>query len=135
MNLSTITSTIARNNITNKTDRKNKKKNVYLWELKRYIETHDTNLEIDIFPSTPEHRGIQTLKELIIQEMNHSILFEFDYSPMEKDWLFIRNKEENDDYLNLMFINNVWEEEYFLYSKRNFNDSYESLGNGVITFQ
>src|SRR5690606_39185676 len=134
MNLSTITSTIEWNNTTGKIDRNNKKKKVYLWELKRFIKINETNIDVDIFPSTPEHRGIQTLKELIIQEMNHSILFEFDYSPMEKDWLCIRNKEDNDDYLNLMFINNVWEEEYFLYSIRNFNDSYESLGNGLITF-
>lgn len=134
MNLSTITSTIEWNNTTGKIDRNNKKKKVYLWELKRFIKINETNIDVDIFPSTPEHRGIQTLKELIIQEMKHSILFEFDYSPMEKDWLCIRNKEDNDDYLNLMFINNVWEEEYFLYSIRNFNDSYESLGNGLITF-
>jgi len=118
--------------IANKSNRKNKNRKFYLWELKRFKEQKKNDFEMDIFPSTSEKRGIQIIKTQILSEINFRNIFDFNYVPIEKDFLSIRNIKDNDEYLNLYFRHGKWEEEYFLYTLRNYKDEYIVIGKGQV---
>lgn len=98
----------------------------------RFEEQKKHNIEIDIFPSTSEKRGIQIVKSKLISEINLRNIFDFSYVPIDKDFLSIRNIKDDDEYLNLYFRYDKWEEECFLYALRNYKDEYIVIGKGQV---
>ena len=53
---------------------------------------------------------IQNVKEEIIEKINAENVFSFDYEPKEGDYLSIKNNLRKNEYLNLIFMNNLWVE-------------------------
>lgn len=118
--------------IPNKSNRKNKSRKFYSWELKRFKVQMKHSFEIDIFPSTSRDYGIQIIKSEILTEINTRNIFDFNFIAAEKDFLSIRNLKDPDEYLNLYYKNGKWEEEYFLFTFRNYNDEYFLLEKGQV---
>jgi len=121
--------------IHNKKNRKNKKRRFYKWKLERLIESieENTSYQIDYFPSTSNLVGIQKVKDLFIEQLNSTNFFGSKYHPKEKDYLSIIYSKDRDEYLNLIFINNEWKEEYFLNSLRIIGkDIYSEIENGEL---
>lgn len=114
--------------------KKNKTQNLYSWTIERFKEHQTSTLDIDIFPSSPKEKGIQQFKNEFIFELNHRNIFDFDFAPLEKDYLSIFNKKEKESYLNLIFIHGEWEEEYFINSIRDYLDIYIEFESGIFEF-
>ncbi|CAL2094412.1 hypothetical protein [Tenacibaculum sp. 190524A05c] len=110
---------------------------MYKWTLERIISTNNSNtIEIDYFPSSSENGLIQTLKTEIITKLNSCNVFDFDYIPFEKDYLNITNQKNEDEYLNLIFLEGIWIEEKHLNDLRNPNlDNYKTLEIGDLELQ
>ena len=79
--------------VPNKNSRKNRNRNFYFWKLERFIKNNKNDIEIDVFPSSSENTNIQNIKDKIIFEINNFNIFDFEFLPMEKDYLSIVNKK------------------------------------------
>lgn len=116
--------------------RPNKKKEpqtIYSWKLERLKESMESFM--DVFPSTPADDGIQQYKEEIISNLNTKNLFDFEYIPKERDFLSIQLKSSPYIYLNLIFIEEQWIEEYYVCNLRGPADEYIVLKNGSINLE
>ncbi|MBB6332847.1 hypothetical protein HNP24_003850 [Chryseobacterium sediminis] len=110
-----------------------KKNSKYYWVLETVTgKNEDTENVIDYFPSSSETGYIQDIKEEIIKKINSEHLFSFPYTPKEGDYLSIKNNLRKQEYLNLIFINNIWIEEIYMCSYRECDtDIYTTIKTGV----
>ena len=110
--------------------RKNSK---YYWVLETVTgKNEDAENALDYFPSSSETGYIQDVKEEIIKKINSEHLFSFPYTPKEGDYLSIKNNLRKQEYLNLIFINNIWIEEIYMCSYRECDtDIYTTIKTGV----
>ncbi|KAA2217764.1 hypothetical protein [Chryseobacterium sediminis] len=110
-----------------------KKNSKYYWVLETVTGKNEaTENVIDYFPSSSETGYIQDIKEEIIKKINSEHLFSFPYTPKEGDYLSIKNNLRKQEYLNLIFINNIWIEEIYMCSYRECDtDIYTTIKTGV----
>lgn len=120
------------NNIPNRSNRKNKNRLFYSWKLERFANTISADFEVAIFPSKSKASGIQIIKFYLLKAINSSNLFDFQYSPKEKDYLSIINLSDKDEFLLLIYINGSWIEEEYLNASRNYFDQFIELENGYL---
>jgi hypothetical protein len=110
-----------------------KKNSKYYWVLETVTgKNEDVENALDYFPSSSETGYIQDIKEEIIKKINSEHLFSFPYTPKEGDYLSIKNNLRKQEYLNLIFINNIWIEEIYMCSYRECDtDIYTTIKTGV----
>ncbi|MDR3025750.1 MULTISPECIES: hypothetical protein [Chryseobacterium] len=110
-----------------------KKNSKYYWVLETVTgKNEDAENALDYFPSSSETGYIQDIKEEIIKKINSEHLFSFPYTPKEGDYLSIKNNLRKQEYLNLIFINNIWIEEIYMCSYRECDtDIYTTIKTGV----
>lgn len=110
-----------------------KKNSKYYWILETITGKNDNSeVSLDYFPSSSETGYIQDIKEEILQLINSEHLFSFPYTPKEGDYLSIKNNLRKQEYLNLIFINNIWIEEIYMCSYRECDtDIYTTIKTGV----
>ncbi|MDW9382638.1 hypothetical protein [Chryseobacterium sp. JV558] len=110
-----------------------KKNSKYYWVLETVTgKNEDAENALDYFPSSSETGYIQDIKEEIIKKINSEHLFSFPYTPKEGDYLSIKNNLRKQEYLNLIFINNIWIEEIYMCSYRDCDtDIYTTIKTGV----
>ncbi|WP_223601176.1 hypothetical protein [Chryseobacterium sp. GVT01B] len=110
-----------------------KKNSKYYWVLETVTgKNEDAENTLDYFPSSSETGYIQDIKEEIIKKINSEHLFSFPYTPKEGDYLSIKNNLRKQEYLNLIFINNIWIEEIYMCSYRECDtDIYTTIKTGV----
>ncbi len=110
-----------------------KKNSKYYWVLETVTgKNEDVENTLDYSPSSSETGYIQDVKEEIIKKINSEHLFSFPYTPKEGDYLSIKNNLRKQEYLNLIFINNIWIEEIFMCSYRECDtDIYTTIKTGV----
>ncbi|MGN7709408.1 hypothetical protein KYG33_19370 [Chryseobacterium sp. D764] len=110
-----------------------KKNSKYYWVLETVTgKNEDVEHALDYFPSSSETGYIQDIKEEIIKKINSEHLFSFPYTPKEGDYLSIKNNLRKQEYLNLIFINNIWIEEIYMCSYRECDtDIYTTIKTGV----
>ncbi|UKB84892.1 hypothetical protein LF887_04480 [Chryseobacterium sp. MEBOG06] len=110
-----------------------KKNSKYYWVLETITgKNAETENYVDYFPSSSEKGYIHDIKDQILEKINSEHLFSFPYTPKEGDYLSIKNNLRKQEYLNLIFINNIWIEEIFICSYRNCDtDIYTTLKTGV----
>lgn len=110
-----------------------KKNSKYYWVLESVTgKNEDAEYALDYFPSSSETGYIQDIKEEIIKKINSEHLFSFPYTPKEGDYLSIKNNLRKQEYLNLIFINNIWIEEIYMCSYRECDtDIYTTIKTGV----
>ena len=122
--------------IQNRNNRKNKRRKFYDWKLDRFymkakpeIQIFDNYALMDVTPFIPS--GIlQNLKEEFLAEINSRQIFDFDYQPVEFDFLTINNPKVIDDWLHLIFINDSWIEHHWYEKIRNPKDTYLEFKSG-----
>ncbi|WP_435524269.1 hypothetical protein [Chryseobacterium indoltheticum] len=98
-----------------------KKNSKYYWVLETITGKNNTSTEFDEddFQMISSETGfIQNVKEEIIEKINAENVFNFDFEPKEGDYLSIKNNLRKKEYLNLIFMNNVWTEEIYMCSYR-----------------
>ena len=87
-------------------------KNIYIWILRSYVGSKESLIRGKIMKSTEDfENGISA--ENIISKLNHGNIFDFDYTPQERDTLDISFNAENRaeyKYFTLIFINEIWQE-------------------------
>lgn len=112
-----------------------KKNSKYYWVLETITGKNDTSTEFDEddFQMIGSETGfIQNVKEEIIEKINSENVFNFDFEPKEGDYLSIKNNLRKKEYLNLIFMNNVWIEEIYMCSYRDCEgDIYTTIKTGV----
>lgn len=112
-----------------------KKNSKYYWVLETITGKNDTSTEFDEddFQMISSETGfIQNVKEEIIEKINAENVFNFDFEPKEGDYLSIKNNLRKKEYLNLIFMNNVWIEEIYMCSYRDCEgDVYTTIKTGV----
>ncbi|MBD3906634.1 hypothetical protein NAL32_20360 [Chryseobacterium sp. Ch-15] len=112
-----------------------KKNSKYYWVLETITGKNDTSTEFDEddFQMIGSETGfIQNVKEEIIKKINAENVFNFDFEPKEGDYLSIKNNLRKKEYLNLIFMNNVWIEEIYMCSYRDCEgDIYTTIKTGV----
>ncbi|WP_175621475.1 hypothetical protein [Chryseobacterium schmidteae] len=112
-----------------------KKNSKYYWVLETITGKNDTSTEFDEddFQMIGSETGfIQNVKEEIIEKINAENVFNFDFEPKEGDYLSIKNNLRKKEYLNLIFMNNVWIEEIYMCSYRDCEgDVYTTIKTGV----
>ncbi|MBW3523096.1 MULTISPECIES: hypothetical protein [unclassified Chryseobacterium] len=112
-----------------------KKNSKYYWVLETITGKNDTSTEFDEddFQMISSETGfIQNVKEEIIEKINAENVFNFDFEPKEGDYLSIKNNLRKKEYLNLIFMNNVWIEEIYMCSYRDCEgDIYTTIKTGV----
>ncbi|MBO6184426.1 MAG: hypothetical protein J6O88_07000 [Chryseobacterium sp.] len=112
-----------------------KKNSKYYWVLETITGKNDTSTEFDEddFQMIGSETGfIQNVKEEIIEKINAENVFNFDFEPKEGDYLSIKNNLRKKEYLNLIFMNNVWIEEIYMCSYRDCEgDIYTTIKTGV----
>jgi hypothetical protein len=112
-----------------------KKNSKYYWVLETITGKNDTSTEFDEddFQMINSETGfIQNVKEEIIEKINAENVFNFDFAPKEGDYLSIKNNLRKKEYLNLIFMNNVWIEEIYMCSYRDCEgDIYTTIKTGV----
>lgn len=112
-----------------------KKNSKYYWVLETITGKNDTSTEFDEddFQMISSETGfIQNIKEEIIEKINTENVFNFDFEPKEGDYLSIKNNLRKKEYLNLIFMNNVWVEEIYMCSYRDCEgDVYSTIKTGV----
>ncbi len=117
-----------------KLSRKNKHRQFYKWKLERFVNNKESENQFDVFPSTATGMGIQHHKVEILYELNGQNIFDFEYTPLEKDYLSINNNKNDGDYLNLIFLNGKWVEEYYACFFTSPFDEYVLLNTGELEF-
>lgn len=112
-----------------------KKNSKYYWVLETITGKNDTTAEFDEddFQMIGSETGfIQNVKEEIIEKLNSENVFSFSYEPKEGDYLSIKNNLRKNEYLNLIFLNNLWVEEIYMCSYRDCEgDIYTTIKTGV----
>lgn len=112
-----------------------KKNSKYYWVLETITGKNDASSEFDEddFQMISSETGfIQNVKEEIIEKINAENVFSFDYEPKEGDYLSIKNNLRKNEYLNLIFMNNLWVEEIYMCSYRDCEgDVYTTMKTGV----
>jgi hypothetical protein len=87
-------------------------KNVYIWTLARYIGSKESRIRGKIMkPSKDFENGITADK--IISKLNAGNIFDFDYTPQERDTLYISfNAQHRAEYkyFSLIFRDKTWQE-------------------------
>ena len=83
-------------------------------------------------PTRKRGNSEEKIKEEIIEKMNAENVFNFDFEPKEGDYLSIKNNLRKKEYLNLIFMNNLWVEEIYMCSYRDCeSDVYTTIKTGV----
>ncbi|MBD8082458.1 hypothetical protein [Chryseobacterium caseinilyticum] len=112
-----------------------KKNSKYYWVLETITGKNDVSAEFDEddFQMISSETGfIQNVKEEVIEKINAENVFSFSYEPKEGDYLSIKNNLRKNEYLNLIFMNNVWVEEIYMCSYRDCEgDVYTTIKTGV----
>lgn len=112
-----------------------KKNSKYYWVLETITGKNDASAEFDEddFQMISSQTGfIQNVKEEVIEKINAENVFSFSYEPKEGDYLSIKNNLRKNEYLNLIFMNNLWVEEIYMCSYRDCDgDVYTTIKTGV----
>lgn len=112
-----------------------KKNSKYYWVLETVTGKNDTSAEFDEdgFQMISSEMGfIQNVKEEVIEKINSENVFSFPFEPKEGDYLSIKNNLRKNEYLNLIFMNNLWVEEIYMCSYRDCeSDVYTTIKTGV----
>lgn len=112
-----------------------KKNSKYYWVLETVTgknEVTEAPEEDDYLMVSSETGFIQNIKEEIIEKINAENVFSFDFEPKEGDYLSIKNNLRKNEYLNLIFMNNLWIEEIYMCSYRDCEgDVYSTIKTGV----
>ena len=110
-----------------------KKNSKYFWILETITGKVETPSETEDFGLISSEPGfIQDIKEEILETINTENVFSFDYEPKEGDYLSIKNNLRKNEYLHLIFLNNVWVEEIYMCSLRECDtDIYTTIKTGV----
>ncbi|WP_312078208.1 hypothetical protein [Chryseobacterium sp.] len=112
-----------------------KKNSKYYWVLETITGKNDSSAEFDEdnFQMISSETGfIQNVKEEVIEKLNSENVFSFSYEPKEGDYLSIKNNLRKNEYLNLIFQNNLWVEEIYMCSYRDCEgDVYTTIKTGV----
>lgn len=112
-----------------------KKNSKYYWVLETVTgknEVTEAPEEDDYLMVSSETGFIQNIKEEIIEKINAENVFSFDFEPNEGDYLSIKNNLRKNEYLNLIFMNNLWIEEIYMCSYRDCEgDVYSTIKTGV----
>lgn len=112
-----------------------KKNSKYYWVLETITGKNDSSAEFDEdnFQMISSKTGfIQNVKEEVIEKLNSENVFSFSYEPKEGDYLSIKNNLRKNEYLNLIFQNNLWVEEIYMCSYRDCEgDVYTTIKTGV----
>lgn len=112
-----------------------KKNSKYYWVLETITGKNDSTAEFDEdnFQMISSETGfIQNVKEEVIEKINSENVFSFSYEPKEGDYLSIKNNLRKNEYLNLIFLNNLWVEEIYMCSYRDCEgDVYTTIKTGV----
>lgn len=112
-----------------------KKNSKYYWVLETITgknEVSEQSEEDDYLMVSSEIGYIQNIKEEIIEKINSENVFSFDFEPKEGDYLSIKNNLRKNEYLNMIFMNNVWIEEIYMCSYRDCEgDIYTTIKTGV----
>lgn len=87
-------------------------KDIYIWTLRRYVDSKESLMRGKIMKSTKDfENGISV--ENIIAKLSLGNIFDFEYTPQEKDSLNISFNAENREeykYFTLIFKENIWQE-------------------------
>lgn len=112
-----------------------KKNSKYYWVLETITgknEVTEKSEDEDYLMASSEIGYIQNVKEEIIEKINSENVFSFPFEPKEGDYLSIKNNLRKNEYLNLIFMNNVWIEEIYMCSYRDCDgDIYTTIRTGV----
>lgn len=112
-----------------------KKSSKYYWVLETITgknEVTEPSEDEDYLMASSEIGYIQNIKEEIIEKINSENVFSFDFEPKEGDYLSIKNNLRKNEYLNMIFMNNVWIEEIYMCSYRDCEgDIYTTIKTGV----
>lgn len=112
-----------------------KKNSKYYWVLETVTGKNEATegFGAEDFQMTSSETGfIQNVKEEIIEKINAENVFSFDYEPKEGDYLSIKNNLRKNEYLNLIFMNNIWKEEIYMCTYRDCEgDVYSTIKTGV----
>ncbi len=115
-------------------EKHSKKNSKYYWVLETIIGKNEVTDEFDEgFEMIGSETGfIQNIKEEIIEKINSENVFSFEYEPKEGDYLSIKNNLRKKEYLNLIFLNNLWVEEIYACTYRDCeSDIYTTIKTGV----
>ena len=110
-----------------------KKNSKYFWILETITGKVEVPSESEDFDLISSDKGyLQDVKEEIIEKINAANVFSFAYEPKEGDYLSIKNNLRKNEYLHLIFLNNVWVEEIYMCSLRECDtDIYTTIKTGV----
>lgn len=98
------------------------------WRLMRYIQTIPSELRGKILmPSKSLDSGFS--EALVLQQLNEGNIFDFDYSPQEKDWLRIDAGGSSSKYLSFYFKADKWHPGR---SDDPFRDKYDCIASGKL---
>jgi hypothetical protein len=116
----------------NKSSRKNKQNAVYTWMLERFQEKRETSFLSDVFPSSSIARK-DSVFAFVRDNINTSHIFDFEYLPVERDFVVIVKKDNPDWWLRLIYLDGLWHEEGFINSYRDLlADKYTLINSGEI---
>lgn len=112
-----------------------KKNSKYYWVLEtitgKNVVSNQSEDE-DYLMVSSETGYIQNIKEEILEKINSENVFSFAYEPKEGDYLSIKNNLRKNEYLNMIFLNNLWVEEIYMCSYRDCEgDIYTTIKTGV----
>jgi len=113
-----------------------KKNSKYYWILETVTGKNEATQgfeEDDDFQLTGSETGyVQNIKEEILEKINSENVFSFEYEPKEGDYLSIKNNLRKNEYLNMIFLNNLWVEEIYSCTYRDCEgDIYTTIKTGV----
>lgn len=112
-----------------------KKNSKYYWVLETITgknEVTEKSEDEDYLMASSEIGYIQNIKEEILEKINSENVFSFPYEPKAGDYLSIKNNLRKNEYLNMIFMNNIWIEEIYMCSYRDCEgDIYSTIKTGV----
>ncbi len=112
-----------------------KKNSKYYWVLETVTGKNEVvaeNEDEDYLMVSSEIGYIQNIKEEVLEKINSENVFSFAYEPKEGDYLSIKNNLRKNEYLNMIFMNNLWVEEIYMCSYRDCEgDIYTTIKTGV----
>ena len=113
--------------------KQSKKNSKFYWILETITGKSETTEDSEDFDLISSEKGyLQDVKEEILEKINAENVFSFDYEPKEGDYLSIKNNLRKQEYLNLIFLNNIWVEEIYMCSLRECDtDIYTTIKTGV----
>lgn len=118
-------------------EKKAKNKAKHYWVLETVIGKKDAGDDFfEGFQQASSETGyLQDIKEEIIGKINSENIFSFDFEPKEGDFLSLKNNLKKNEYLNLIFMNNLWVEEVYTCTFRECDtDIYTTIKTGVALF-